>query len=191
MSVRVEVSPGDLPRVLAMLREAGQDMDVTVSVVSERQRPEATESAHQQGDATPAGHVPATDGPNEAQLIGREAMDKLVRLASPQDRRLLVSFIEQQIREHGARVDPGPADLKYVRLHLPSHRGAYCYPTTRGFVDFRLRPGDAEGYRLAFVRGGAGHGAPFCVRLRLDSDAAMDEALALARAAAARLGGEQ
>src|SRR5260221_1571993 len=81
--------------------------------------------------------------PEVAARIGRNAKAKLNRLASSADRRLLVSFIEQQITEHGAMVDPGPADLKYVRLHMPSHRGAYYYPTTRGFVDFRLRPEDA------------------------------------------------
>jgi hypothetical protein len=186
MAIQISVSVEDLPRVLEMIKEASEDMDITVTV-NDRQQQRAADP-HVTARAAETTGAPASSGmPEIAPRIGREAMQKLTRLASLPDRRLLVSFIEQQMAEHGAVVDPGPEDLKYVRLHLPSHRGAYCYPTARGFIDFRLRPEDQEGCQFAFVRGGANHGAPYCVRLRLDSDAAVEEALKLARTAARRV----
>lgn len=187
MAIRISVTAEDLPQVLRILKEADQDMDVEVTVESPGQAAArgpvsagqpAGDGGEVQPEAGPAGTGAQIPGP---------ALAKLNRLASPHDRRFLISFIGRQIAEHGAVVDPGPDNLKYVRLHLPSHRGAYCYPTTRGFVDFRLQPGDEKGRKLAFLRDGANHGAPYCIRLRLDSEEAMEEALSLASLAVTRL----
>lgn len=186
MPIRISVTTDDLPAVLEMLKSAEPDMDITVAV--NEPSPRDTDEVSSSRSGPDRGNVHAASS-SEATRIGREAVEKLNGMASPDDRRLLVSFIEQQIAEQGARVEPGPPDLKYVRLHLPGFRAAYCYPTMRGFVDFRLQPEDQAGYRLAFVRGGAGHGAPYSVRLRLDSLSAMEEALALASSAANRVRG--
>lgn len=189
MAIRISVTAQDLPQVLRILQEADQEMDVEVTVESPGQAAaDGTVSAASSTGVGSSGGVQSEAEPTGAAAeIPGPALAKLNRLASPHDRRLLIKFIEQQIAEHGAVVDPGPEDLKYVRLHLPSRRGAYCYPTTRGFVDFRLQPGDEKGFNLAFLRDGANHGAPYYIRLRLDSEEAMQEALSLARLAVARL----
>jgi hypothetical protein len=105
-----------------MIKEADEDLDVTVEVTSHREEAVVVSPSRDVPGTPDSGS--AAEVPGETTLITRTAMDKLTRMASPPDRARLVSFIEQQIREHGAVVDPGPEFLKYVRLHLPSYRGA-------------------------------------------------------------------
>ena len=188
MAIRISVTAEDLPQVLRILKDADQDMDVEVTVENPGQAADRGPVTAGRATGDGGGEIQPEAGPaGAAGQVPGPVLAKLNRLASPHDRRFLIEFIEGQIAEHGAVVDPGPDNLKYVRLHLPSHRGAYCYPTTRGFVDFRLEPGAEKGFKLAFARGGTNQGAPYCIRLRLDSEEAMAEALSLARLAVTRL----
>jgi hypothetical protein len=77
---------------------------------------------------------------------------------------------------------PGPGDLKYLRLTLPGARrkAAYCYVTTRGYVDFRLPKTAAQNRQHAYARDVEDDGTNCAVRLHLNSQGALNEALQLA-----------
>ena len=81
---------------------------------------------------------------------------------------------------------PGPGDLKYLRLTLPGARrkAAYCYVTTRGYVDFRLPKTAAQNRQHAYARDVKDDGTNCAVRLHLNSQGALNEALQLAAEAA-------
>jgi hypothetical protein len=144
-------------------------------------------------DPRPSGRAPSvaeiSSPPASAELPPSTAIpgpaEKKLRQASLNDRRWLRHFVEEQIRVHGAEVIAGPEHLKYLRLTLRGDRRAltYCYVATRGYVDFRLPKSSARNRQHAFARDLKDDGA-YAVRLRLNSEEAMAEALQLSAEAA-------
>jgi hypothetical protein len=121
-----------------------------------------------------------------------DPVEAKLRTASADDQLWLRRFIQEQVRLRGAEVVAGPRDLKYLRLTLPGarRRAAYCYVTTRGYVDFRLPKAAAQGCRYSYARDLSDDDETHCaVRLRLNSEETLAEALQLATEAAAAIQG--
>src|ERR1022692_410021 len=139
------------------------------------------ELAHDPAPTAPAGaEAPASAGVPDP-------VETKLHTASTDVHRWLRRFVQEQVKIHGADVVPGPGDLKYLRLTLPGARrkAAYCYVTTRGYVDFRLPKTAAQNRQRAYARDVKDDGTNCAVRLRLNSQGALTEALQLAAEAAA------
>lgn len=127
---------------------------------------------------------------NEVSPALSDATAAMIGNASPEDRALLTRFITGETQEREAVGITGPRDKHlYVRLYAPgsSQRGAYCYVTHRAYVDFRLPKEEAQGCLFAYAREVRDGGTPYAVRLRLNSEAALQEARRLAARAARRV----
>ncbi|MFE8011363.1 hypothetical protein ACFU3O_01325 [Streptomyces antibioticus] len=119
-------------------------------------------------------------------VLDPEVLALLRTRAASQYADLFVSFVEKEVRAHGAIAELGTEKTSYVKLYVPGPRkvGAYCYVRPdRGCLDFRLPIEAAEGCRFAAARNVQADNA-HPVRLPLTVADALPEAHRLARRAA-------
>ncbi|MET7654315.1 MULTISPECIES: hypothetical protein [unclassified Streptomyces] len=161
IKVSLEVSAEELPALIDVLATHGAEFNLRTT----SRQAEAAE--------------PSVLDPEVLALIRARAASQYVDL--------FVSFVEKEVREHGAVAELGTEKTSYVKLYVPGPRkvGAYCYVRPdRTYLDFRL-PGDAaEGCRFAAPRNVQADNA-HAVRLPLTTADALPEAYRLARRAAA------
>ncbi|AVV40954.1 hypothetical protein PYK79_57395 [Streptomyces sp. ID05-04B] len=161
IKVSLEVSAEELPALIDVLAAHGAEFDLRTT---SRQA------------AAP-----------EPSVLDPEVLALIRTRAASQYADLFVSFVEKEVREHGAVAELGTEKTSYVKLYVPGPRkvGAYCYVRPdRTYLDFRL-PGDAaEGCRFAAARNVQADNA-HAVRLPLTTSDALPEAYRLARRSAA------
>jgi hypothetical protein len=119
-------------------------------------------------------------------VLDPEVLALLRTRAASQYADLFISFVEKEVREHGAVAELGTEKTSYVKLYVPGPRkvGAYCYVRPdRTYLDFRLAAERAEGCRFAAARNVQADNA-HAVRLPLTTPDALPEAHRLARQAA-------
>lgn len=159
IKVSIHASPEELPALIDALAAHGAEF-----------------SLH---STSPTGDTPP--------VLDREVVTLLRTRAPAQHADLFLSFVEKEVRDHGAVAELGTEKTSYVKLYVPGPRrvGAYCYVRPdRTFLDFRLPGSAAEGHRYSAARNVQADNA-YAVRLQLTTADALPEALQLARQASA------
>ncbi|MFG2369886.1 hypothetical protein ACGFY9_00205 [Streptomyces sp. NPDC048504] len=126
------------------------------------------------------------EGPQTASVLDPDVLALLRTRAAFSYADIFVSFVEMEVREHGAVAELGTEKTSYVKLYVPGPRkvGAYCYVRPdRTYLDFRLPGEAAQGCRYAVARDVQADN-PHSVRLPLTTPDALPEAHRLARQAA-------
>ncbi|MFF8192181.1 hypothetical protein ACF05L_15285 [Streptomyces bobili] len=160
IKVTIEASPEDLPALIEALAAHGAEFSLRTAARS--------------------AEVPASS------VLDPEVLALLRTRAASQYVNLFVSFVETEVRDHGAVAELGTEKTSYVKLYVPGPRkvGAYCYVRPdRTYLDFRLPVEAAEGCRFAAARNVQPDNA-HPVRLPLTTADALPEAHRLARRAA-------
>ncbi|MCX4856821.1 hypothetical protein OG426_37775 [Streptomyces canus] len=128
IKVTIEADPAEMPALLEALAAHGAEFSLRSKV-----RP-----AERSGPA-----------------LDPAVLDLLRTRAPAQQLDRFVSFVETELREHGAVAELGTDKTSYVKLYVPGPRkvGAYCYVRPdRGYLDFRVPIDAADGCRFAYAR---------------------------------------
>ncbi|MGW2746806.1 hypothetical protein [Streptomyces sp. NPDC001450] len=128
IKVTIEAEPGEMPALIEALAAHGAEFSLR-SKARPAQRSEP--------------------------VLNADVLDLLRTRAPAQQLDHFVSFVETEVREHGAVAELGTEKTSYVKLYVPGPRkvGAYCYVRPdRGYLDFRVPIDAADGCRFAYAR---------------------------------------